>query len=75
MKDEPDSGILMAAREELPDSNGRRCAFYLVNGGDVPIDARIERVGYEWGDVGNLRDVAQAIDSLGPRTFPRSLAR
>lgn len=62
--------VLIAVRKELFPLPWRPWVFYLVNDRDVPIeDARLEEVGYEWGDyASSVRGAARGLGRLGPRS-------
>ena len=67
-----DATLAIAAREETPDAEGRRWAFYLLNLCDTTIDdVRLHRVVYEWGDNGSDRVVDKQLGPLAPQSYLR----
>ncbi len=66
---EGDDGYLVAACHE-PAASGQEWAFYFVNNTADPIEELVlRRVGYEWGDFGNTRDVERALGPVAARHF------
>ncbi|HSL21485.1 MAG TPA: hypothetical protein VK886_08115 [Vicinamibacterales bacterium] len=64
--------VVIAVRRELFPAPQRPWVFYLINDRDTPIDnARLEEVGYEWGDYSSERRVEREIGHLGPRSYRR----
>ena len=55
---------IAACRETLDD--GAEWSFYLINDNADPIDlAVLDRVSYEWGDIGNSADADVTVSGLG----------
>jgi len=55
---------VVACREAGTD--GASWSFYLINDSTSPIDAVLFQVGFEWGDLGNSRDVDVGVKHLAP---------
>lgn len=54
-----------ACREALDD--GKEWSFYLINDSADPLDlAVLDRVSYEWGDMGNSEDADVRVAGLAP---------
>jgi hypothetical protein len=54
-----------------PGADGSACSFYLINDSPHPVDAVLYQVGYEWGDMGNYRDVDVHVAGLAPGASAR----
>jgi hypothetical protein len=54
-----------ACREALDD--GKEWSFYLINDGAAALDSVVlQRIGYEWGDIGNSEEADVHVTGVAP---------
>ena len=62
-----DNPLIRCRVAACPRPNRTGWIFYLVNGGDEPLEqAVLYEVGYEWGDFSNSQEVDERVSNLAP---------